>query len=95
MNNITEATEVFRQVEKIADGISEYEREQQAFRTNLLARTPLTIVAHILPGLPVVVRPTLEAMGNIRAARYHGADAADLHRTATTEPYGEGRGCNC
>jgi hypothetical protein len=30
MNNITEASEVFRQVEKIVDGISEYEREQQA-----------------------------------------------------------------
>jgi hypothetical protein len=69
----------------------------------LLARTPLTIVAHILPGRRVVVRPTLGAMGS-SVARYHGPDAclrtaepaaADVHRTAAaTGPRGEGRGCN-
>jgi hypothetical protein len=67
------------------------------------ARMPLTVVAHILPGRRVVVRPTLGAIGSI-SARYHGADdclitaepaAADVHRTATAEPRGEGRGCNC
>src|ERR1700737_1438694 len=70
------------------------------------ARTPLTIVAHILPGRRVVVRPTLGAIGSI-SARYHGADAclntaepaaADVHRTAiadSAEPHGESRGCNC
>jgi hypothetical protein len=71
----------------------------------LWARTPLTIVAHILPGRPVVVRPTLGAIGSISAARYQGADtclstaepaAADVHRTViadAAEPHGEGRGC--
>src|SRR5216683_7233956 len=67
----------------------------------LQARTPLTIVAHILPGRRLVVRPTLGAMQSSSAARYHGADclstaqpaAADAHRTAAaTEPRGEGRG---
>src|ERR1700693_6066135 len=62
---------------------------------------PLTVVAQILPGRRVVVRPTLGAIGSI-SARYHGADdclitaepaAADVHRTATAEPDGEGRGC--
>jgi hypothetical protein len=33
MNHIT-ASDVFRPPEKIADGISEYEREQQSFRAN-------------------------------------------------------------
>ncbi len=70
----------------------------------LQARTPLTIVAHILPGRRLVVRPTLGAMQSSSAARHHGADclstaqpaAADAHRTAAaTEPRGEGRGCNC
>jgi hypothetical protein len=37
----------------------------------LLARTPLTIVAHRLPGRRVVIRPTLGAIGSISAARYH------------------------
>jgi len=41
----------------------------------LYARTPLPIVAHILPGRPVVVRPTLGAMGSSGLARYEGADA--------------------
>ena len=70
------------------------------------ARTPLTIVAHILPGRRVVVRPTLGAIGG-SSTRYHGADAclstaepaaADVHRTAAVdaaEPHGEGRGSNC
>jgi hypothetical protein len=69
----------------------------------LSARMPLTIVAHVLPGRRVIVRPTLGAIGSI-SARYHGADdcsitaepaAADVHRTATAKPHGEGRGCNC
>ena len=75
-------------------------------RLRLSARTPLTIVAHILPGRRVVVRPTLAAIGGI-GTRYPGADAclstaepaaADVHRTANVdavEPRGEGRGCNC
>jgi hypothetical protein len=33
MNHIT-ASDVFRPAEKIANGISEYEREQQSFRAN-------------------------------------------------------------
>src|SRR5260370_24894533 len=69
----------------------------------LWARTPLTIVAHILAGRPVVVRPTLGAIGSI-SARYHAClitaepAAADVHRTAIVDaakPHGEGRGCNC
>src|ERR1700737_2855998 len=70
---------------------------------SLWARAPLTIVAHILPGRRVVVRPTPGAIGSI-SARYHGADArlstaepaaADVHRTAAAEPHGHGRGCHC
>ena len=37
----------------------------------LWARTPLTIIAHGLPGRRVVIRPTLGAIGSISAARYH------------------------
>src|ERR1700730_2822523 len=69
------------------------------------ARTPLTIVAHILPGHRIVICPTLAAIGSISGARTHGADAClstaepaitDVHRTAdVAEPHGEGRGCNC
>jgi hypothetical protein len=71
----------------------------------LYARTPLPIVAHILPGRPVVVRPTLGAMGSSRLARYEGADAclssaepADVHHLTTpgaVKFHGEGRGGNC
>jgi len=43
--------------------------------TNFIGRMPLTIVAQILPGRRVVVRPTPGAIGSI-SARYHGADAA-------------------
>src|SRR5258708_18110596 len=50
------------------------ERLEPLFFMLLWARTPLTIVAHILPGRRVVVRPTLGAIGSI-SARYHGADA--------------------
>jgi hypothetical protein len=66
----------------------------------LWASTPLTIIAHRRTGRPVVIHPTLGARG-IGAARYHGADAclstveADVHRTATADPGGEGWGCNC
>jgi hypothetical protein len=66
----------------------------------LVARTPLTIVAHILPGLGVVVRPTPGAIGSISAAdaclRTAEPAAADVDRTVTAdaaEPGGEGRGC--
>jgi hypothetical protein len=65
----------------------------------LEARTPLSIIAHILPGRPVIVGPTLDAMSDIGAVRHHGADlttaepaAADVHNAATG-PHGEGRGC--
>jgi hypothetical protein len=57
------------------------------------ARTPLTIVAHILPGRRVVVRPTLGACLSTAEPA-----AADVHRTAAVdaaEPHGEGRGSNC
>src|ERR1700731_74317 len=37
------------------------------------ARTPLTIVAHILPGRRIVICPTLAAIGSISDARTHGA----------------------
>jgi hypothetical protein len=70
----------------------------------LYARTPLPIVAHILPGRPVVVRPTLGARGRSGLARYERADAclstaepADVHQIATAdaiEPRGEGLGGN-
>jgi hypothetical protein len=70
----------------------------------LYARTPLTIVAHVLSGRPVVVRPTLGAMGRSSVARYERADAclstaepADVHQIATAdaiEPRGEGGGGN-
>src|SRR5260221_12648690 len=50
----------------------------------LSARMPLTVVAHILPGRRVVVRPTLGAIGSI-SARYHGADAC--LNTAALHPY--------
>jgi hypothetical protein len=75
-------------------------------RLRLWARTPLTIVVHILPGRRVVVGLTLAAIGSI-SARYHragaclsavGPAAADMHRIATAdaaEPHGEGRGSNC
>jgi hypothetical protein len=46
------------------------------------ARTPLTIVAHILPSLRVVIRPTLAAIGSISGAHTHGADAC----LSTAEP---------
>jgi hypothetical protein len=69
------------------------------------ARTPLPIVAHILSGRPVVVRPTLGAMGSSGLARYERADAcsstaepADVHQIAATDAvkfHGEGRGGNC
>ena len=45
---------------------------------------PLTIVAQILPGRRVVVRPTLGAIGSI-SARYHGADAC--LSTAALHPF--------
>src|SRR5882757_2149462 len=71
----------------------------------LYARTPLTIVAHILPGRPVIIRPTLGAMGSGGLARYERAGAClstaeptDVHQTATTDAvkfHGEGRGGNC
>src|SRR3984885_3229001 len=55
----------------------------------LYARTPLTIVAHVLSGRPVVVRPTLGAMGRSSVARYKRTDAclsfvepADVHQIA-------------
>jgi hypothetical protein len=63
------------------------------------ARTPLPIVAHILSGRPVVVRPTLGAMGS-SVARYDclsTAEPADVHRIATADAVelrGEGRGSN-
>ena len=66
----------------------------------LYARTPLTIVAHILPGRPVVIRPTLGAMGS-SVARYDclsTAEPADVYRIATADAVelrGEGRGGNC
>jgi hypothetical protein len=71
----------------------------------LYARTPLTIVAHILPGRPVVIRPTLGAMGSSGLARYERAGAClptaepvDVDQIATTDAvkfHGEGRGGNC
>jgi hypothetical protein len=71
----------------------------------LYARTPLPIVTHILSGRPVVVRPTLGAMGSSSLARYERAGAclstaepADVHQIATTDAvkfHGEGRGGNC
>jgi hypothetical protein len=71
----------------------------------LYAGTPLTIVAHVLSGRPVVVRPTLGAMGRSSVARYERADAclsfvepADVHQFATVDAVefrGEGRGSNC
>ena len=84
-------------------------KKERLSRSFLLssARMPLTIVAHILPGRRVVVRPTLAAMGSVSAARTHGVDArlstaepaaADVHCTALTDaaaPRGEGRRCNC
>jgi hypothetical protein len=71
----------------------------------LYARTPLTIVAHVLPGRPVVVRPTLGAMGSSglawyerAGARLNSAEPADVHQIATADAvkfHGEGRGGNC
>jgi len=71
----------------------------------LYARTPLTIVAHVLSGRPVVVRPTLGAMGRSSVARYERTDAclsfvepAYVHQIATVDAVefrGEGRGSNC
>jgi hypothetical protein len=72
----------------------------------LSARTPLTVVAHILPGRRVVVHPTLGAIGCVPDTReptlcLSTAEpaAADVHRTATVavdaaKPHGEGRGSN-
>jgi hypothetical protein len=71
----------------------------------LYARTPLTIVAHVLSGRPVVVRPTLGAMGRSSVARCERADAclsfvepANVNQIATVDAVdfcGEGRGSYC
>jgi hypothetical protein len=71
----------------------------------LYAGTPLPVVAHILPGRPVVVRPTLGAMGSGGLARYvragaclSAAEPADVHQIAAADAVelgGEGRGGNC
>jgi hypothetical protein len=84
--------------------VEQKKADQAALFLLLWARTPLTIVAHILPGRRVVVRPTLAAIGS-GTNRCHGADTclstvkpavADVHRTAiAAEPRGEGRSCNC
>jgi hypothetical protein len=84
------------------------QKESGLSRSSLIlwACTPLPIVAHILPGRRVVVRPTLAAKGSIRIGRHSGANGsmstakpvvADAHCTGIAniaESRGEGRGGN-